>query len=588
MKLLKFLTLTAAALLLFSSCTGGNPAEGAETTAAETEETAEIYTVVAPGVCNYTFIRADVMGSDALKKTLDLRRSIEGKFDVLIKIESDWSRDNKENNTVESTPDVREFLIGNTNRAETRALAEEYKNLGYGYVIKAVNGKIVIWATEDAALTAALNYFGETFLGTDTLEFTEGFTYVWSLNGEGMPLTVIANEYSIICPQKTANRVWNASDMLALKLEELSGTKPNVESDTKDTDKTDKEILIGSTDRPESAIDGIGYMDYVIRIKDDKIVLFGGSPLATQSAVEKFISIIKDGTISTLDGDFEYKSNYHELIADSLALNIESFVPVWADKFTPAAWMLDYEEKLYALTAPSGRMTSDSHRGDVQNYPENSIPGILSAIMMGADVIEIDIRLTKDNIMVLMHDASLKRTTDWSAKAGKNGLPASEQIEDWTYEQLRELRLLYGGKATDCIIPTMYEAALLFAGRAQIHFDCKVSDQLDKNSDIYLLAEATGSKESFIYYYGLSTMQQWKSLNKDDAEFSDFIKKMSKYLAMSGHGLRKRNFDMIEKHGDHANGWEKAWDEGYKMTFTNKIYDFCKYIAANEGPIPLP
>ena len=77
MKLLKFLTLTAAALLLFSSCTGGNPAEGAETTAAEAEDTAETYTVVAPGVCNYTFIRADVMGSDALKKTLDLRRSIE-------------------------------------------------------------------------------------------------------------------------------------------------------------------------------------------------------------------------------------------------------------------------------------------------------------------------------------------------------------------------------------------------------------------------------------------------------------------------------------------------------------------------------
>ena len=190
--------------------------------------------------------------------------------------------------------------------------------------------------------------------------------------------------------------------------------------------------------------------------------------------------------------------------------------------------------------------------------------------------------------MVLMHDASLKRTTDWSAKAGKNGLPASEQIEDWTYEQLRELRLLYGGKATDCIIPTMYEAALLFAGRAQIHFDCKVSDQLDKNSDIYLLAEATGSKESFIYYYGLSTMQQWRSLNKNDEEFSDFIKKMTKYLAMSGHGLRKRNFDMIEKHGDHITGWKKAWDEGYKMTFTNKIYDFSQYIAKNCEPFKLP
>lgn len=588
MKLLKFFTLAVALLILFSSCAGDNVEDIAETTAAEIEQTAEIYTVASQGICDYAFIRADVFGSEALKKALDLRRSIEEKFGVTIKVESDWSRDNKENKTVESTPDVHEILLGNTNRAETRAIAEEYKDLGYGYVISAVNGKIVIWGTEDGALIAALNYFGDTFLGADTLELPEGFTYTWSLTGEGMPLSVIANEYTIICPQRAVKRIWNASDMLALRLSELSGTKPKVVADDKDTDKSDKEILVGSTDRAESAIDGIGYMDYVIRIKDDKIVLFGGSPLATQSAVEKFVSLIKDGTISTLDSDFEYKSNYHALIADSLAFNIESFVPVWADKFTPAAWMLDYEEKLYALTAPSGRMTADSHRGDVQNYPENSIPCILSAIMMGADVIEIDIRLTKDNIMVLMHDASLKRTTDWSSKAGKNGLPSSDKIEDWTYEQLRELRLLYGGKASDCIIPTMYEAALLFAGRSQIHFDCKVADQLDQNSDVFLLAEATGSKESFVYYYGLSVMQKWQSLNKDDKEFSDFVKKMAKYLAMPGHGLRKRNFEMIEKHGDHVEGWKKAWDEGYKMTFTNKIYDFCQYVAANEKPIQLP
>ena len=586
MKYLKILTLTAAALLLFSSGSGGTPADPAQTT--ETEPAAEIYTVAAPGVCDYVFLRADLIGSDALKKTLDLRRSIEEKFGVRITVNSDWSRDNKENNTVESTSDVREVLIGDTNRAETRATADEYKNLGYGFVIKAVNGKIVIWGTEETPLISAMNYFAENFLGGDTLEFPEGFTYVWSLTGEGMPLTQIANEYSIVYPKKAPDRVYNASRLLATKLGELAGTKPAVNPDEKTPDKSGKEILIGSTDRAESAADGIGYMDYVIRISGNKIVLFGGSPLATQSAAEKFLSLIKDGTISTLDRDFEYKSNYHALIADSLAFNIESFVPVWADKFTVPAWMLDYEEKLYALTAPSGRMTADSHRGDVQNYPENSIPGILSAIMMGADVIEIDIRLTSDNIMVLMHDASLKRTTDWSQKQGKNGLPTSDQIEDWTYEQLRELRLLYNGKASECIIPTMYEAALLFAGRSQIHFDCKVADQLSENSDIFLLAEATGSKESFVYYYGMSVMQQWKSLNKDDTEFADFVAKMSKYLAMSGHALRKRNFEMIEKHGDHAEGWQKAWDEGYKMTFTNKIYDFSKYIAANQGPIPLP
>lgn len=587
MKLFRIVAITAAALLLFSSCAGENPEDPPVTTEPTvTEPEQEIYTVVANGVCNYTFIRADDISTDALQATMAMRRSVEDAYGVRITLESDWSRDNKENKTVESTAEVLEVLIGDTNRAETRAIAAEHKN-SYGYVIKAVNGKIVIWGSDTAALISALNHFTKSYLGGDKLEFAEGFEHIWTLNGEGMPLTEISNEYTVIYGKTSPDRVWNASNLLATNLQKLSGVKPKISVDEKTPDKSGKEILIGATDRPESAIDGIGYMDYVIRISGNKIVILGGSPLATQSAAEKFVSMIKDGSISTLK-DYEYKSNYHELISDSLAFNQDSFVPKWANEFTPTTWMLDYEEKLYALTCPSGRMTADSHRGDEQHYPENSIPGILSAIMMGADVVEIDIRLTKDNIMVLMHDASLKRTTDWSAKAGKNGLPSSDKIEDWTYEQLRELRLLYNGKASDCIIPTMYEAALLFGGRAQIHFDCKVADKLEVDSDIFLLAEATDSKESFVYYYGLDTMIKWQSLNKSDEDFKQFITKMNKYLKMSGHALRKRNFDMIAKHGDTVEGWKKAWDEGYKMTFTNKIYDFSKYIAENCEPIKLP
>ena len=190
--------------------------------------------------------------------------------------------------------------------------------------------------------------------------------------------------------------------------------------------------------------------------------------------------------------------------------------------------------------------------------------------------------------MVLMHDASLKRTTDWSAKAGKNGLPASDQIEDWTYEQLRELRLLYGGKATDCIIPTMYEAALLFAGRAQIHFDCKVSDKIDRDTDVYPLAEATGSKSSFFYSFGYDMMRKWLSYDSGDAEFKAFIKKVTVYLAVSGNSLRKSKFDLLAKYGDYPNGWTAAYNEGYKTVYTDNILLFCRYSASKQEPIPLP
>ena len=586
-KLRALLSILLITTVVLPAC---SPADIPAETSAEVESAvpeAPPYTIAADKQTAYTIIRPDVFDERALAVTMELRRAINEKYSVDMPIKTDWSRENKENNTVTSGEDVLEILIGDTNRAESRDVAAAYSEMTCGYVIKAVNGKIVIWATDNGALSSAIEFFTAEMLKDGALTVPSDYLSVWNLSGEGMPLDLIANNYTIICPQSAPDRVWNSANLFAKNVESLSGVKPAVQSDSKSA-SSGKEILIGSTNRAESAAVGeILYMDYTIRISGDKIVLLGGSPLATQSAVEAFFELIKSGSISTLDKDFEYSTRYHELIADSIALNIDSFVPSWASEFTVPAWMTDFEEKLYALTTPSGRMASDSHRGDVQNYPENSIPGILSAIMLGADVVEIDIRLTKDNIMVLMHDASLKRTTDWSSKKGKNGLPSSDQIEDWTYEQLRELRLLYGGKATDCIIPTMYEAALLFSGRSQIHFDCKV-DNINVDSDVFLLAEATDSKECFVYYYGFNTMTKWQSLNKSDEDFKQFVIKMKKYLAMSGHALRKRNFEMIEKHGDHVEGWKKAWDEGYKMTFTNKIYDFSKYLAANEGPIALP
>ena len=360
--------------------------------------------------------------------------------------------------------------------------------------------------------------------------------------------------------------------------------------DSKVKDKSGKEILVGDTDRAESIAEAadLKYMNYIIKITEDKIILLGGSPFATQNAVNDFLSMLKEGKITSLDEEFEYFRDYHALFADSIAFNQESFVPVWASEFTPEAWMLDFEEKTYAITTPDGRMMADAHRGDVQNYPENSLEGILSALMLGADVVEIDVRLTKDNVMVLMHDATLKRTTDWQKKAGKNGLPSSANVEDWTYEQLLELRLLKGSILTDYKIPTFYEALLLFVGRGFVHYDNKVGDLINKNSDLYLLAEETGSKACFAYNYGADTMMEWLAQDTSDTAFKDFCVKFRSYVMLSGHKLRKRNFDMIEKHGDHIEGWKKAWDEGYTMTFTNKIYDFSKYLAANEKPFQLP
>lgn len=73
-------------------------------------------------------------------------------------------------------------------------------------------------------------------------------------------------------------------------------------------------------------------------------------------------------------------------------------------------------------------LTVAAHRGDSYNYPENTASAFASAYESGAEMIETDVRLTKDDVLVLMHDATLDRTTN-----GKG------RVKDYTYSELYEL-----------------------------------------------------------------------------------------------------------------------------------------------------
>lgn len=63
-----------------------------------------------------------------------------------------------------------------------------------------------------------------------------------------------------------------------------------------------------------------------------------------------------------------------------------------------------------ALRTAAARATA--HRGDSSNYRENTIPALRSAIDAGADLVEVDVRVTRDGQVVLLHDTSLQRLWD--------------------------------------------------------------------------------------------------------------------------------------------------------------------------------
>lgn len=55
-----------------------------------------------------------------------------------------------------------------------------------------------------------------------------------------------------------------------------------------------------------------------------------------------------------------------------------------------------------------------AHRGSPARAPENTLPSFVHAVDEGARCIECDVRLARDGVPVLMHDATLQRTTDRS------------------------------------------------------------------------------------------------------------------------------------------------------------------------------
>ena len=69
-----------------------------------------------------------------------------------------------------------------------------------------------------------------------------------------------------------------------------------------------------------------------------------------------------------------------------------------------------------------------AHRGCMDTHPENTLPALQEAAKLGAQMIEFDIQLTKDSVMILMHDDSVDRTTNGTGN-----------VSNLTYKYIRSL-----------------------------------------------------------------------------------------------------------------------------------------------------
>ena len=114
-----------------------------------------------------------------------------------------------------------------------------------------------------------------------------------------------------------------------------------------------------------------------------------------------------------------------------------------------------------------------AHRGGSLLAPENTLAAFKNALSLGVDQIELDVHLSKDNVVVVIHDETLKRTT-----SGTGSVDAYSYDEFSQFDAGYKFSEKYKGEK----IPSLEQVLELVDGKAKLLIEIKKSG--DKNQDI--------------------------------------------------------------------------------------------------------
>lgn len=102
-----------------------------------------------------------------------------------------------------------------------------------------------------------------------------------------------------------------------------------------------------------------------------------------------------------------------------------------------------------------------AHRGASALYPENTLRAFQGAIEAGADLVELDVRVTADGVPVVLHDLDVSITTDGTGR-----------VHELTLREIKRLDASKGRGARE-EVPTLREALELMSGRAGVNLEIK-------------------------------------------------------------------------------------------------------------------
>lgn len=129
-----------------------------------------------------------------------------------------------------------------------------------------------------------------------------------------------------------------------------------------------------------------------------------------------------------------------------------------------------------------------AHRGSHETAPENSLASITEAINNNIGMVELDVRQTKDGVLVLMHDATINRTTNGTGT-----------LSNMTYQELLQFYLKKpDGTLTTERIPTLEQ--VLELSRGQVYINIDVDDQKSPPIKVYKMVKQYGMVNQVMFF----------------------------------------------------------------------------------------
>ena len=139
-----------------------------------------------------------------------------------------------------------------------------------------------------------------------------------------------------------------------------------------------------------------------------------------------------------------------------------------------------------------GKVLIIAHRGASAYEPENTLRSVKKALELSADMVEVDVRTSRDGHIMIMHDVVVDRTTN-----GKG------YVKDMTLKELKKLDAGLGER-----IPTLQEVAELVRRKAQLVVEIKVPG-IEKKV-LQIVKENELDRQAFITSFSSKYPREWR------------------------------------------------------------------------------